>query len=986
MFSYIVLLACGLGLLYIIGKNARFILEKRKEIIAQQALTLRYLRSKVDLLRFGYRYAKRYLLTYRKRAATLLFGFIAATTIVTSTFMWIEVAPYDILQKSLENQAFSSIIQPKSASDSELIPLIQESLKNDSLVETSKIVRQRVALYGVGNKPDSFVWYSPEYIAGSVDFYIAQFNELFIMPDDYLSYIEKAFMVEGTFRVSRNEVVVSKHFARKLEARLDQEINVGSVIDIGIAQRFPDPSIGEITLGAWDMYRLRNVRIAGIYIRKPLDVLKGEQYSADTLGDGMFVGESAFPEQALERITANEQIISTQLFVRFNRGTLAERGISNLKETLQSFKFQIQESSSYRVNVNINTEYLYYQIEAFTNTKLFISSLLMPSFIASFLLIIFTTRLLYPIRKEEIKTLGAKGASTFQIFYGLIMELLILALIGSILGIIASIGNMFFIGGTNAFMEVGFNWALLWDILRILLLKPAVWIIPPIICSAVLIFSVSHQINNYLKLEDAKRQEPKKKFQKWITDNYLDVTALVGSYLILVFTTAAGIVDFILIDTTWLAVLLVLVLGIWIGLTLISTKVQIVLGRPATYLLKPILKNHSIFVRKNFQRRQTQILALGAILIFAGSISLFSLSYPAVIQNHNQKIVNFTVGADLRIKTETMDPMELFEHLSTIPEITEATPVFETRGFLGERSVSILGVAPLAFSTVTIEKIPDSYIQQQWSAALNRLNNRTNGAIINSLIAQRYNLTIGDSMTLTIRQEYQQEFIIVGHFSAAPGFGALSQDPETYTGNDYGKIFVSACCSIRDFQNINLALCKVEPGTDLNRIIYQLYDQTPKILYITTPNVDVKGIEFLSLTGTAGILSFNFIIAGLIFFLGLILFFNHVIDQRSAEYAVMRVCGARTSDLSKMISSEGLLVIGISFTTSTILGLTFAWIFSKISLKYVPSFNVLPLTFEFPLYSLVPLIFVIGAIIFLGTLYTARRVKEQSIIRIIKNL
>ncbi|MFX0090659.1 MAG: FtsX-like permease family protein [Candidatus Hodarchaeota archaeon] len=987
MFDYLILLACGLGILYILVKNIRYIVEKQKRRRSVvQSLMTQESSSKTDSLKFGFRYARHYLRTHRKRAAVMLFGFIAATTIVTSAFLWVETAPYDVLEKSLENQAFSAIIRPRFAADADLLPGIEVSLRDNPLVETSKVIRQMPGLFGIEGRPDSFVWLTPAYLAGTSDFYISSLDELFIIPEDYLSYIQNEFIVDGSLQVSQNEVVISRSLATRLESRLEREISVGSQIIVGVAQRFPDTTQGEITLGDWYMHRL-NVRIAGIYVRKPLNALEGESYSEDTLGDAIFISESSLPTYVLDRITQNENVITTRLFVRFNRRELALRGISNLRATLQSFRLQVEEASGWRVVVATNVDYLYSRIDIYESSKVLIFSLLIPSFFASFLFIIFVSRLLYQDRKEEIRVLGSRGASPLQMFYTLIMENLILALIGSIIGILMSISNVLFIAGTVTFMEAGFNWPLIWNIIDIMLFKPGVWIGPPLLCSAVLLFSVAYQINTYMKLEDTKKHESTKRFHKWITDNYLDVIALIGSYLILVIATLLGFIDLLLIDATWLAALLVLVIGIWIGLTLIATKAQAKISRPATYFLGPVLKNRNLFVQKNLQRRQTQVLALGAILVLAGSICLFSLSYPTTIQSHTRKTVNFTVGADIRIETEALHPFELYEYLMAIPEIINATPIFEGWGLVGERRIDILGVSPLVYATITKEKIPDPIIQQQWKEALTNLNNHSDGVIINSLIAQRYNLTTGDTMIVNVRQTDPQEFTIVGVFSAAPGFGPLSNDPETYTGNNYGMIIVSACSQIFGMgTTTRLCLCKIQPGTNIEALTYKLYQRIPNIRIVKTPYLDLKTVGFLSLTGASGILTFNFLLAGFIFFLGLLIFFSHIVDQRRAEYAIMRVCGAKINDLYKLISSEGLLIIGISFITSTILGLTFAWIYSKISVGFLPYSNVMPLIFDFPLYLLAPLVFGIGLMIVFGTVYPARRVKELTITEIIKNL
>ncbi|MFX0094939.1 MAG: FtsX-like permease family protein [Candidatus Hodarchaeota archaeon] len=992
IFRNVILLACGVGFIYVLLRNLLYTLEKRKKVErVQKAAQVRYSSNKANVLGFGYRYARHYLRTHRKRAIVLLFGFVAATTIVTSSVLWPETAPYVVLEKGLENQAFPLVVRPESASVSNLVYTVQLDLNHEELVETSKIILQSQALYGIEGYNLSHQWY-PEYafpqIFGPVDYYIGQLDECFIIPEDYLAYVEKEFYVNGTFQVSSTEVVISRRLLTKLNQKTNRTYELGSYINISVAQHFADTEEGENRFFHFDPYNLTNMKIVGIFVRKPIDPLIGAEYSQDTLGDAIFISQRALTRDGLRKITNNGNIVTTRLFVRLSKTELAARGIGNLKTAIKDLENQIEERRAWRVIVDSNTGYLYSLVDTYAASQLLVIFLLVPPFCAAFLFIIFSSRLLFQDRKRELTILEAKGASIFQIFYGSIMEMIILAVLGSILGILASIGNMFLIAGTKAFMEVSFDWALIWDIIDIIITKPWLWIVPPLLCSVILIFSVAYQINNFLKKEDAISKGTTKPFLVWISDNYLDVAILIGSYFILVFTIFTGIINFILTDPSLLAILLLILLVLWIALSLISTKVETTIGRPATYLLKPFLKNRSIFILKNFQRRQSQLFALGGILVLAGSIFLFSVSYQTTVQSHTEKVVTFTVGADLRLQVEGLDPEELANRLENINGIRNATPVLDSWGFVGERSITIKGIFPAVYLEIIEGKIPDPEIHQEWKEALGRLANQSNseGIIINTLIAQKHGLNVGDNITLGIRQEYQQSYTIAGFFSSAPAFGSLSEDPETYTGNDYGTVFLSASSPVFAGRLATLSFCKVEPGTDLDVLTQRLYAEMPEIEQIQTQNFDIKNVGFLSLTGTAGILTFNFIMSIFTFFLTLFLFFTHVVDQRREEYAIMRVCGARKRDLYKVISGEGLLMIGMSFGISLILGLTFAWIFSKISLKYLPFHSALPLSFEFPMYVVVPLTLILLLMVLLGTIFPARRARGQNITNILKNL
>jgi ABC-type lipoprotein release transport system permease subunit len=318
-------------------------------------------------------------------------------------------------------------------------------------------------------------------------------------------------------------------------------------------------------------------------------------------------------------------------------------------------------------------------------------------------------------------------------------------------------------------------------------------------------------------------------------------------------------------------------------------------------------------------------------------------------------------------------------------QIVNATPVFESSGFIGERLISIRGFDPQIYSLIIENKIADVDLQQNWMEALNQLKSYSDGIIINSLIAQRNNLNIGDRLSFLIGQDaYQMSIIDI--FSTAPGFGSLSADPEVQVGIDYGTVFVSGYSSIFNGSTARNYFCKVKSNTDFDVLTYRLYSKIPEITQIQIQDFDLKNVGFLSLTGIMGSLSFIFILSIFFFFLTMVIFFSHVIDRRRAEYAIMRVCGARSKDLYKVISGEGLLIIGISFVISIILGLSFAWIFSKVSVRFLPFYNALPLTFDFPLYFIIPLAVLILIAILLATIFPSRRVKGQSIPDIIKNL
>ncbi|MFX0092413.1 MAG: FtsX-like permease family protein, partial [Candidatus Hodarchaeota archaeon] len=557
-----------------------------------------------------------------------------------------------------------------------------------------------------------------------------------------------------------------------------------------VGQRFANTLGGQVQLKHWEPYLLRNMRIAGIFVRKPLDPLIGDTYSEDTLGDAIFISEKTLPREAIDKITKNGNLVTIRLFVRLSRMELAARGIGNLRMTIKDFKAQVEERNNWNVIIDSNTASLYALVGMFTVSRLLVSFLLLPAFVAAFLFIIFVSRLLFQDRREELALLGARGASVFQIFYGALMEMVLLASLGSILGIILSVGTVSLIAGTKAFLEVNFGWGLIWDILILMLFRPWLWILPPLICSAVLVFSVSYQINSYLQREDGVTRVASKRFRTWFVENSLDVVGLVGGYILLVGATLLGIIDSIAADASWLAALLLLILGLWIGFSLISTKVQTALSRPATRLLKPLLGSQSMFVLRSFQHRKSQILALGTIFVLAGSICFFSLSYQTTVQTHTEKVVTFTVGADLRLRVDGLNVTDLTTRLANIPAIDKATPIFESWGFIGERRIAVIGLVPELYAPIIADKISDPTIQYQWKNTLERLGNqsRQRGIIINTLIAQNYAVDIGEPFHLKIRQEYQRTFNIVGIFAAAPGFGLLSEDPQTYAGNNYGTV------------------------------------------------------------------------------------------------------------------------------------------------------------------------------------------------------
>ncbi|MFX0091659.1 MAG: FtsX-like permease family protein [Candidatus Hodarchaeota archaeon] len=981
MFRIILFLAAGLGFLYVAVKNLIHILRKRKKVKqVQKAAKTKYSSTKSNVLGFGFRYARHYLRTHRKRAITLLFGFITMTTIATTSLLWNETAPYIILDQAQEKQSFPMVVRPFSHMVAQLVFNVQVDFRNNPLIDISKIVRQTVGLYGVEDKNNSFIWLNAPYVG--------EFNELFIIPEDYLGYVKNEFYVKGSLHVSESDVVISQRFVTKLERALNHEIGVGSYLNVTLGQRFPDldaiPS--ETFLGDWDPYHLLNMRIAGIYSRKPLNPLISDSYSIDTLGDALFISETALPSAVLHKIAINGDIITTRLLIKLNQRELAKKGINNFKTAIRDLEAQIEDKYHWSVIVDTETGYLSSLVDTYTSSRPLISFLLLPPFFAAFLFIVFSFRVLYQDRKEELLILSSRGASLFQIYYGILMEFVILAVLGAVLGIFASIGNILLITGTKSFMNLNFNWILLENIFDIMLSKPWLCIVPSLVCSFVLILSLSYQIKNYLTLEERKDRKVAKRFQKWVTDKYLDVMALIGSYFLLVLAIPLGFLDFLLIDEAWFAAILVLVLSIWIGLVLISTKVQTKLGQPATHLLKPVLKNRSIFIFKNFQRRQSQILALGTILVLTGSICLFSFSYQTTIQSHTEKTVTISFGADLKIQTEPMPANEMINRFRNISEIIDITPVLNFLGFIGNRPLNVLGIVPQAYSAIIEGKISDSTLQHQWLESLDQMVTQfyPDGLIINNLIAQRNNITIGDTLTLTIQQE-PREFRVIGILPVAPGFGKLAEDPESYTGNDYGTVFISAYSQIFSQSNGKMCLCKVKPEADLESLIYRLYEEIPEITQIHSREYDLTDIGFISI-GTAGFLTSNFFLVLIILFLTLVLFFTHVIDQRRDEYAVMRVCGAKPRDLYKLISAEGVLIIGLSSALCTILGVTFGWIFSKFSLNYLPFYNVLPLSFEFPYYYLAPLVVLLILALAVGTIYPARRAQGQSITSILKNL
>ncbi|MFX1251093.1 MAG: FtsX-like permease family protein [Promethearchaeota archaeon] len=961
---------------------------------------------------FTISYALRSIWTHKKRFLNLSVGFIITVALITMLFVFIEVAPQEAVVEAIDERPFHLIVDPIISSFTfqllGSIPVIQEDPEIAPFIESAELVMFSQAIFGIGNKSLEYTFY-PEMEDPDDPVFISENTELFIVRDSYLQTVRDQFeLIEGNFTIDNQNIVISKRLIAKIQDILPNEtIACGSYVDFNIITRVADLEHGETELKYWEPYPyIENngsyrLRVAGIFDRKTTNSVYYPRYYIETLGDCLFLSESLVPDWVKLKLIA--AAYTPRVFIRLDKQSILEQGTWNAKETIAGLKDRIYARSQRLEGVptliiHEYTDEIYGTIDLYANTRIIVIFTLLPMAVLSVLFVSFTARTVFQGRKSEIENLRSKGADLSQLRLIFLSEISFVSVFGSIGGLVIGFLLGYAIKQATGFLLFSFSFTGLSSFYSLALASFMSWFLIPVIVVFFLLFYAIQQINKFLETEFGLRREHRSAIETFAQERYLDISSLILGFLGLSFLIETDILIGFFQDPAFIGLFLLFTLIVWFGLMGYAARIIGDLTGAISNLgiIRKIFGVKMTLVLKNIRRRRTQIISMTTILCATFSICIFASVFTETVLDNTENQIDYAIGSDYKIFTDPQNATEFKNNLEQLEGISQATPILNSFAAIGQdRRVTVLGINPSEYLQVANWDESSFNNGQNAEDVLQILNEEKFCIIINELIAQRLELSVGSNLTLEELGGYNQRynFIICGIIHSAPGFGlATDYDSRTTTTviESLGTVFIhEEMMRSQLFNNITLGslyLARGTPGTDRNQTLEILKDQRSVRVVYAFGLYDTSEIGFLALTGVAGILSIDYLTAILVSGVTLTLFLSFIVDERRQEYAIMHAFGAHRRHIFTLIIFEALVFVTFSFGAGLIIGVLFSWLFSKIALPKLDFHNLLPLQVQFPLLLMFLTSIIVLIALLIGSILPARRAASVNIALTLKNL
>ena len=318
--------------------------------------------------------------------------------------------------------------------------------------------------------------------------------------------------------------------------------------------------------------------------------------------------------------------------------------------------------------------------------------------------------------------------------------------------------------------------------------------------------------------------------------------------------------------------------------------------------------------------------------------------------NENQAWTVSTVDYSELVKMKAEGLVTEMTQVSKMSDLTISTPK-------GKISDAVLyGIDTMGFGKSTTFDIMNN--DHHWFSDLNALAGVSNGAIISKNMADNYELKVGDSLDLKMKDPledaeheiwYSFSVQIVGVLDTFPAFNRYSYE------NDEAKGIVEKEKYMIAINQAELEVCygklpqevwmKMSDGTTLDDIKEFLYEN--EIAYTSLVGMDdevEKTFSSAMLLITNGLFNVSFIISMIICIIGFLIYWLTSIYSRQLYFGVYRAMGMGMKRINSMLVKEHLLSTMTSLLSSVIVGVLTSVLFTRlISSIYLPEKHSIPL-------------------------------------------
>ncbi|MFW9914729.1 MAG: ABC transporter permease [Candidatus Thorarchaeota archaeon] len=937
----------------------------------------------------------------KRRSLNLLLGFIIASSLLTSLLVWNETSTKLAILDSFERKDFELIVEPKPGLyQTHILDQVEGWLANQTIIEKSFQVYQSPAIFGSESFND-IVKFEDNSIQQQI--LITSAETLFYLENDFLQAIRDQFIVEGKFELSKGDMIISRTLYQTLQEELNFTLTIDSTLSFSAitAQKTTfDEYLANLT-----RFHFSDYKIVGIYDRIPRKSLTELSFNPETLGEGIFLRREAINAN-IEAVNASveDQLEKNnyrpKLFARVSRKYVSKLSFSSVETAIESLEAQIR-SKFPQTFVKLEIDDIRTILSQYSASFTYTFFMALPLIILSAFLINFAARMVFQDRRIEIGLLRARGASIFQLMAVLFLEFLFITLFGVTIGVALGIGFAAMIPASDSFLSV--NLSLFLDQLtQVSVSLLELWVVSGAFCIFLATFSCFWQISEFLSSEISDTMGSRRvRFGRvrslFRLESPLAFSAAFASLTVLFIIFIIIILRKALVsiygNSTWMLAMFLGAIFFWIAYGKAFSRLMGSILPGTSQRFRRFLGPQVLLVSKSLKRRANQVIPLIMILVLAFGIGTFAVVNSETIKVNTDNQVDYVIGADFKIRTRAV-PSTFADNLRNINGIRDISHIYSTYGYVGQYSISVLGIQPGALKAIAFWD-RTTFTTAKAEYVMDQLLFNPNGIIINEFLADYLQVDIGDQITLfeldgRIDPSATRNFTIIAKAHSFPAFG-LADDfkgENPAIGPNGGLVILNEgfLANLLNKETTSLFLARAEKEADHQAIINALREFSEVIHVFSPDQADKDELGFFSLVGTSGLATIIFILAALISIASLTAFLSYMIRQRQTEYAIMRSTGATQKQVVLLVVEEFIGTIIFTFFAGAFLGLIFSFLYLNIGDSLVTFAGILPMEVVLPMEFVFASLSTVVLAVLIGGLIPARKAGATEVALVLRNL
>ncbi len=627
--------------------------------------------------------------------------------------------------------------------------------------------------------------------------------------------------------------------------------------------------------------------------------------------------------------------------------------VDDMIKTVDAFKKDFDLKSSAGMVIRYYDTFKEYQTSA-AKLKITLYVLQIPIFVLLMVFIFMVSGRMLDMEQKEIAILKSRGSSRQQILKLYLLQSLILAGAGLVIGIPLAFLICQIIGSANAFLEfvgrsalpVTMTWKALGFFLGAAILSTLTMVIPAFRYAQTTI------------VEHKQKKAGKKQSPLW-KKLFLDVILLLGSlYIVYLYRENAEYISQTMSSGSALGPLMYLGSSIFIlGAALVSLRLFPLLVR-LIFRIGRKLWSPSLYASfLGIIRERSNQSFIMVFLIMTMSLGIFNAHAARAINENGESRIRYQGGSDLMVKEmwsttaafagEEGDYVEPdFRKYAKIEGVESMTRVLRTTVSVTANEGKLNQVSLMAINTKEFGQtawMKDGLLPTHWYNYLNAMSQDAEGVLVSSNMRDYLGLEVGQVIHYTSRFGSMRG-VIYGFIDYWPTYAPTEQIEGRERLEDLFLI-------VSHFDQIQSkwGVFPYEVWIKMKDSTQPVYDWAAEneVRFTTFSDTKAKLIDWKNdpvTQGTNGVLTVGFIVILILCAVGFLIFWILSIRARELQFGIFRAMGMSMKEILGMLGNEQLFISGVSLALGALIGKLAAYLFvPMVQVAYTSADTVIPL-------------------------------------------